>query len=78
MVADKFILYGFCFITLFDPCSTHSYICSSLALSENIKCVEHNYDVLVENHIGYQVVCNRIFRDCLFVIQNLVLLADLI
>ena len=37
-----------------------------------------NYDVLVESPLGYQVVCNRIYRDCLFVIQNLVFPADLI
>ncbi|XP_049352548.1 uncharacterized protein LOC125816977 [Solanum verrucosum] len=78
VVVGKFHLFGLCVFTLFDPGSTHSYICPSLVLAENVKSVRLNYDVLVESPLGYQVVCNQIYRDCPFVIQSLVFPADLI
>ncbi|XP_049394786.1 uncharacterized protein LOC125859103 [Solanum stenotomum] len=56
VVVSKFHLFGFCVFTLFDPGSTHSYICSSLILPENVKSVRLNYDVLVESPLGYQDV----------------------
>lgn len=37
-----------------------------------------NYDVLVVSPLGYQVVCNQIYHDCLFVIQNPIFHVDLI
>ena len=64
--------------TLFYFGSTYSYICSSLILHENVKCVRLNFDVLVQSSLDYQGVCNRVYQDCPFVIQNLVFLADLI
>uniref|UniRef100_M1E0L9 Retrotransposon protein, Ty3-gypsy sub-class n=1 Tax=Solanum tuberosum TaxID=4113 RepID=M1E0L9_SOLTU len=78
VVVGKFHLFCLCVFTLFDPGSTHSYICSSLVLPENVKCVGLNYDVLVESPLGYQVMCNQVYQDCPFVIQNLVFHADLI
>ncbi|XP_049364359.1 uncharacterized protein LOC125829149 [Solanum verrucosum] len=78
VVVSKFHLFGLCVFTLFDPGSTHSYICSSFVLPENVKSVSLNYDMLVESPLGYQVVCNRVYQDCPFVIQNLVFPADLI
>ncbi|XP_055814148.1 uncharacterized mitochondrial protein AtMg00860-like [Solanum dulcamara] len=56
MVFGKFHLYGLSVFTLFDPGSTHSYICSSLVLPENVKSVRLNFDVLFESPLGYQVV----------------------
>ncbi|XP_055803407.1 uncharacterized protein LOC129872443 [Solanum dulcamara] len=56
VVVGKFHLYGLSVFTLFDPGSTHSYICSSLVLPENVKSVRLNFDVLVESPLGYQVV----------------------
>ena len=58
VVVGKFHLFGLCVFTLFDPGSTHSYICSSLVLPENVKSVRLDYDVLVESPLGYEVVCN--------------------
>ncbi|XP_049357231.1 uncharacterized protein LOC125821912 [Solanum verrucosum] len=78
VVVDKFHLFGLCVFTLFDPGSTHSYICSSLVLPENVKSVRLSYDVLVESPLGYQVVCNRVYQDYPFVIQNIGFPADLI
>ena len=78
VVVGKFHLFGLCVFTLFDLGSTHSYICSSLVLPENVKSVRLDYNVLVESPLGYQVVCNRVYQDCPFVIQNLVFPADLI
>ena len=78
MVVSKFHLFDLCIFTLFDPCSTHSYIFSSLVLPENMKFMRLNYDVLVESPLGYPIVCNRIYNNVTFVIQSLVFLADLI
>lgn len=78
VVVSKFHLLGLCVFTLFDPSCKHSYIFPSLALPENVKSMSHNYDVLVESPLGYQVLCSRIFSDCLFVIQNIVFPAYLI
>ncbi|XP_049358816.1 uncharacterized protein LOC125823482 [Solanum verrucosum] len=78
VVVDKFHLFGLCVFTLFVPGSTHSYICSSLVPPENVKSMRLNYDVLVESPLDYQVVCKRIYRDCPFMIQNLVFPTDLI
>ncbi|XP_055824360.1 uncharacterized protein LOC129892848 [Solanum dulcamara] len=78
VVVGKFHLYGLSVFTLFDPGSTHSYICSSFVLPENVKSVRLNFDVLVECPLGYQVVCNRVYQACPFMIQNLVFPTDLI
>ncbi|XP_049405207.1 uncharacterized protein LOC125868643 [Solanum stenotomum] len=53
VVVGKFYLFGLCVFTLFDPSSTHFYVCSSLVLPENVKSVRLNYDVLVESPLGY-------------------------
>ncbi|XP_015060546.1 uncharacterized protein LOC107006532 [Solanum pennellii] len=50
----KFHLFGLCVFTLFDPGSTHSYICSSLVLLENVKSMRLTYYLLVESPVGYQ------------------------
>ena len=57
VVVVKFELFGLCVFTLFLN-STHSYICSSLVLPENVKFMRLNYDVFVESPSGYKVVCN--------------------
>ncbi|XP_015159649.1 uncharacterized protein [Solanum tuberosum] len=54
VVVGKFHLFGLCVFTLIDPGSTHSYICSSVVLLENVKSMRLNYDVLVESPLGYQ------------------------
>uniref|UniRef100_M1DD81 Uncharacterized protein n=1 Tax=Solanum tuberosum TaxID=4113 RepID=M1DD81_SOLTU len=52
VVIGKFYLFGLCVFTLFDPGSTHSYLCSSLVLPENVKFVSLNYDVLFGSPLG--------------------------
>ena len=53
VVVGKFHLFGLYVFTLFDPGSTHSYICSSLVLPENVKSVRLDYNVLVESPLSY-------------------------
>ncbi|XP_049378040.1 uncharacterized protein LOC125842767 [Solanum stenotomum] len=43
-----------------------------------MKSLRLDYNMLVESPLGYQVVCNRVYQDCSFVIQNLVFPVDLI
>ncbi|XP_070035349.1 uncharacterized protein LOC142175816 [Nicotiana tabacum] len=56
----------------------HSYVCSSLAFSDTVKSVRLDFDALVTSPLGHQAVVNRIYRDCPFMIQNLVFPADLL
>ncbi|XP_070023354.1 uncharacterized protein [Nicotiana sylvestris] len=76
MVAGKFHLFGISVVTLFDPGSSHSYVCSSLAFPDTVKSVRLDFDVLVTSLLGHQAVVNRIYRDFPFMIQNLVFPAD--
>ncbi|XP_070026626.1 uncharacterized protein [Nicotiana sylvestris] len=78
VVAGKFHLFGISVVTLFDPGSSHSYVCSSLAFPDTVKSVRVDFDVLVTSPLGHQAVVNRIYRDCPFMIQNLVFLVDLL
>ncbi|XP_070016014.1 uncharacterized protein [Nicotiana sylvestris] len=78
VVAGKFHLFGISVVTLFDPGSLHSYVCSSLAFFDTVKSVRLDFDVLVTSPLGHQVVVNRIYRDCPFIIQNLVFPVDLL
>ncbi|XP_059289482.1 uncharacterized protein LOC132043001, partial [Lycium ferocissimum] len=78
VVVGKFHLFGLCVVTLFDPGSTHSYVCSSMVFPKNVKSVRLDYGVLVQSPLGQKVICNQIYRGCPFVIQNLVFPVDLI
>ncbi|XP_070008680.1 uncharacterized protein [Nicotiana sylvestris] len=78
VVAGKFHLFGISVVTLFDPGSSHSYVCSSVAFSDTVKSVRLDFDVLVTSPLGHQAVVNRIYRDCPFMIQNLVFPVDLL
>ncbi|XP_070031807.1 uncharacterized protein [Nicotiana tomentosiformis] len=78
LVVGKFYLFGMSVVTLFDPRSSHSYVCSSLAFSDTVKSVRLDFDVLVTSPLGHQTVVNRIYRDCPFMIQNLIFPANLL
>nr|XP_016476577.1 PREDICTED: uncharacterized protein LOC107798101 [Nicotiana tabacum] len=78
VVVGKFYLFGISIVTLFDPGSSHSYVCSSLTFPDTVKSVRLDFDVLVTSLLGHQAVVNRIYRDCPFMIQKLVFLADLL
>ncbi|XP_070003420.1 uncharacterized protein [Nicotiana sylvestris] len=78
VVAGKFHLFGISVVTLFDPGSLHSYVCSSLAFPDTVKSGRLDFDVLVTSPLGHQAVVNRIYRDCPFMIQNLVFPVDLL
>ncbi|XP_070049474.1 uncharacterized protein [Nicotiana tomentosiformis] len=78
VVVGKFYLFGISVVTLFDPGSLHSYVCSSLAFPDTVKSVRLDFDVLVTSPLGHQAVVNRIYRDCPFMIQNMVFPADLL
>ncbi|XP_070045009.1 uncharacterized protein [Nicotiana tomentosiformis] len=78
VVISKFHLFGISVVILFDPGSSHSYVCSSFAFLNTVKSVRLDFDVLVTSPLGHQAVVNRIYRDCPFMIQNLVFPADLL
>uniref|UniRef100_A0A1U7WVW8 Uncharacterized protein LOC104227769 n=1 Tax=Nicotiana sylvestris TaxID=4096 RepID=A0A1U7WVW8_NICSY len=78
VVAGKFHLFGIFVVTLFDPGSSHSYVCSSLAFPDTVKSGRLDFNVLVTSPLGHQAIINGIYRDCPFMIQNLVFPADLL
>nr|XP_016445374.1 PREDICTED: uncharacterized protein LOC107770568 [Nicotiana tabacum] len=78
VVVGKFHLFGISIVTLFDHGSSHSYVCSSLAFTDNVKSVRLDFDVLVTIPLVHQAVVNRIYRDYPFMIQNLVFPANLL
>ncbi|XP_075074753.1 uncharacterized protein LOC142162311 [Nicotiana tabacum] len=78
VVAGKFHLFGIFVVTLFDPGSSHSYVCSSLAFLDTVKSVRLDFDVLVTSPLGHQAIVNMIYRDCPFMIQKLVFHVDLL
>ncbi|XP_070049924.1 uncharacterized protein [Nicotiana tomentosiformis] len=78
VVVGKFYLLGISVVTLFDPRSSHSYVFSSLAFPDTVKFAILDFYVLVTSPLGHQAVVNRIYRDCPFMIQNLVFPADLL
>ncbi|XP_075086170.1 uncharacterized protein LOC142168897 [Nicotiana tabacum] len=78
VVVGKFHLFGISVVTLFDPGSSHSYVCSSLEFPDTVKSVRLDFDVLVTSPLGHQAVVKRIYRDCPFMIQNLVFPTDLL
>ncbi|XP_055819235.1 uncharacterized protein LOC129888003 [Solanum dulcamara] len=54
VVVGKFHLFDLCVVTLFDPGSTHSYVCSSLDFPENVKPVRLDYGMFVQSPLGQQ------------------------
>ncbi|XP_070009018.1 uncharacterized protein [Nicotiana sylvestris] len=78
VVVGKFHLFGISVVTLFDPGSSHSYVCSSLAFMDTVKSMRLDFDVLVMSPLGHQTIVNKIYRDYPFMIQNLVFPADLL
>nr|XP_016443867.1 PREDICTED: uncharacterized protein LOC107769184 [Nicotiana tabacum] len=78
VVVGQFHLFGISVVTLFDHGSSHSYVCSSLAIPDTVKSVRLDFDVLVTSSLGHHAVVNRIYRDCPFMIQNLVFPVDLL
>ncbi|XP_075091816.1 uncharacterized protein LOC142171977 [Nicotiana tabacum] len=78
VVVGKFHLFGISVVTLFDPGSSHSYVCSSLAFPDTVKSVRLDFDMLITSPEGLQAVVNKIYRDCPFMIQNLVFPVDLL
>ncbi|XP_033509069.1 uncharacterized protein [Nicotiana tomentosiformis] len=78
VVVGKFHLFGLYVVTVFDPGSTHFYVCSSLVFLENVESARLDCGVLVRSPLGHQVVCNQIYRGCPFEIEDLVFPVDLI
>ena len=48
---------------LIDPGSSHSYICTSISSLGSLPKNETEYDILVTNPLGNNVIVNRVYRD---------------
>ena len=49
---------------LIDPGLTHSYVCTSIPSLGSLSKNETEYDILVTNSLGHNVIVNRVYRDC--------------
>ena len=63
---------------LIDPGSTHSYVCTSIPSLGSLLKSETEYDILVTNPLGHNVIVNRVYRDCPIIIREYEFLGDLI
>ncbi len=63
-ISDQYVF------VLFDPGFTHSYVSASIVSSLAILCVKMDFEVLVTSPLGQEVRVNRMYRDCLLVIQG--------
>ena len=58
--------------------STHSYVFTSIMSMGNLSKSETEYDTLVTNSLGHNVIVNRIYRDCPIRIREYEFPGDLI
>ena len=49
---------------LINPGLTHSYVCTSIPSLGSLPKNETEYDILVTNPLGHNVIVNRFYRDC--------------
>ena len=64
MIVGKFSIFETNVYALIDPCSTNSYVCTSIPSLGSLPKCEIEYDILVTNLIGHSVIVNRVYRDC--------------
>ena len=63
---------------LIDPGSTHSYVCTSIPSFGSLSKNEIEYDILVTNLLGHNVIVNRVYIDCPIRVQEYEFMGDLI
>ena len=64
VIVGNFQIFDTIVHALIDPGSTHSYICTNIPSLGNLPRSETEYDILVMNLLGHNVIVNRVYRDC--------------
>ena len=78
VIFDKFSIFETNVYALINPCSTQSYICTAIPILGSLPKSETEYDILVTNPLGHNVIVNRVYRDCPIRIREYEFLGDLI
>ena len=78
VIVGKLSLLSIDVFALFDPGSTHSYICSSIASRKGMIVEQLAFDIVVTNLLGHSVVVNQVYRAVPIQVESVVLPADLI
>ena len=78
VIVGNFHIFETIVHALIDPGSTHSYVCTSIPSLGSLLKNETEYDVLVTNPLGHNVIVNRVYRDCPIRIREYEFPGDLI
>ena len=78
VIVGNFTIFDTIMHALIDPGSTHSYICIDIPSLGNLPRSETEYDILVTNPLGHNVIVNKDYRDCPIRIRVYEFLGDLI
>ena len=63
VIVGNFHIFETIVHALINPRSTHSYVCTSIPSLGSLPKNETEYDILVTNPLGHNVVVNRVYRD---------------
>ena len=78
VIICNFTIFDIIVHALIDPGSTHSYVCTDIPNLRNLLRSETEYDILVTNPLGHNVIVNNVYRDCPIKIREYEFLGDLI
>ena len=78
VIAGIFFLYDIEMHTLIDPGFTNSYICTEHVFGRMPLVEQLPYDMHVTSPLGHSVNVNRVYKNCLIVINDREFSADLI
>ena len=70
VIAGIISLYGIEMHALIDPGSTHSYVCIEHVFDKVTIVEQLSYDMYVTSPLGHSVNVNRVYKNCLIVIQD--------
>ena len=78
VIVGNFYIFETIVHALKDPGSTHSYICTTILSLGSLSNSKTEYDILVTNPLGHNVIMNRVYGDCPIRIQEYEFSGDLI
>ena len=78
VIVGNFYIFETIVHVLIDPGSTHSYICTTIMSLGSLPKNKIEYDILVTNPLGHNVIMNRVYRDCPIRIREYEFPGDLI
>ncbi|XP_052488031.1 uncharacterized protein LOC128041757 [Gossypium raimondii] len=77
IITDTFSLYNTDVITLVDPGSTHSYVCTNLVSSKGLLVESTKFVVKVSNPLGQYILIDKVFKNCPLMTRGYSFLANL-